>query len=647
MNSKSAIFALAVTGACLLTACTNDKKKVEEDVILELSREEIVINNDMAASVTFNVTCNTEWVADGNKTWIQTSPAGGSGNSTVTVTVNRNEDGDARTGAVEVMAGKTLEEVMSRKNIKKINVSQGKTIRLLLSETLVRLDDQATLTIIADEDWTIDAATLPDWLNVTPMNGSAGETTVLIFAASINGTDIRIGEITVKTATRSAACSVWQEENKFYFSSDSVYLSDKGHARLFRITSSAQWNVTGDNWIQVNIRSGAGSQLLKISAASENNSGVERKGKLVFSTGGASKEIDVVQGYTGNYWDDGNLLVVNRHSRGKGVPIVFVGDGFDRQDLKKGGWWEMWGRRMANFVMDVEVIKDMKEYLDVYVLMGESTERGIAPAGNTSNTKYRTTMRYENTNGIINDAISTVNEKGVTQQTVTRSNVRVGFIVNGYYPGSASNPLARMGLTDNYDYWAIHEFVGHVLCDMPDAYCGDSNANNDVDQALKTKLDAEHQNGFHWFVDYTNDPDKVIWKDFIGKPGYSDVGLFPASTNYNKWYCRNLWMPSAQTPMWQWMLCWDVGSRYHVWNKIHDRAGNPDGKYNNLAAFMEYDVNRTRCDCNLWKYNGKPRPYTWTIYNRNTLRVKMSGDYDCFWEALWIDYEHEWDGYNE
>lgn len=99
--------------------------------------------------------------------------------------------------------------------------------------------------------------------------------------------------------------------------------------------------------------------------------------------------------------------------------------------------------------------------------------------------------------------------------------------------------------------------------------------------------------------------------------------------------------------MWQWMLCWDVGSRYHVWNKIHDRAGNPDGKYNNLAAFMEYDVNRTRCDCNLWKYNGKPRPYTWTIYNRNTLRVKMSGDYDCFWEALWIDYEHEWDGYNE
>ncbi len=642
MKSSPVIYAFII-GICFLTACKEIPKR---EMTLELSKHDITFIGDTAAITSFDVRCNTKWKIHNNKNWISVSPQTGRGNATITISIEENNDGNPRSGELEVVADDLK---------KRLTISQGRTIKLELSEEqLVLLDEQtmsdkATFTVSSDVDWALE--TDVDWLSISPSNGSGGQITTVTVTSLMDFPEMRTGEIIVKTPTRRAVCTVVQYGmvggNLFFGSSDTIYLSDKGGYRYFRFNSNVRWTLTGDDWIKAERTADVGSQLMKVSATSENTSGSDRKGKLTFtSAGGTTKDIIVVQGYAGNYWNDGDLKIIHTHTKGTGVPIVVVGDAYDRQDLEKGGWWEMWGTRLAYHIMDVEVIRDMHEYLDVYVLMGESPERGIIyPPYPPAKTKHGTTWQGEGNAGhrsIMLDAIYAVNEKGVTQQTATLSNalVRVAFMPNGSYGFSASHPLARIGIdcefpgvSQSYDYWAAHEFVGHVLTDLPDMYCSQASLNWEVDQELRDRIDGEHIKGNWWFVDYKNDPNQVIWKDFIGREGYDDVGVY--TTYLGTTWCKDLWGPEELTAMCEHWCCFDVGSRYQMWNQILLRAGDPDGVYNNLEAFIEFDLNRTYKNGSLVRYNGRVSPYRWNRYDANTRQIIQQGDYDRFWEAIW------------
>ncbi|MDR0511249.1 MAG: BACON domain-containing protein [Rikenellaceae bacterium] len=580
--------------------------------------------------------------------------------------------------------------------------AQTSTLSLSATEIELRdmlLGDTKTFTVETDGLWTVSSDA--PWLTVSPTGGS-GTTEVSVFA-NINGSEAeRTCRLTVRTATRSVACTVRQAKTSpecFHGSSDVINLSDRGGHRMFRFTSGSEWTLTAsDDWIVVDRLSGVGSQLLKISARDENVSGRERKGSITFTSDSKTKTFEVVQGYAGNYWNDGDVIALCKHKKGKGVPVVIVGDGFDREDLKKGGtwektgngipvyrdpagkggWWEKWGSFMAQRFMESEVVRDMLDYFDVFVLVSESQERGFVPKPDKKlkvngeivnypavSNKYKNADRNERFwDGIYADAKAGVKKeyaKMRAQGLKTHSDeeidgnsrpVRVMFMTNGWYPGNASNPICRGGLHEpDFDYWAVHEFTGHVLTDMPDLY------GNHVEKPSEKKL-AEltkaHEEGFYWFADWRPDlaegvapeADQVIWKEFIGKPGYkkelegapyynkaNEVGVYKTSIQTN--FYNYMWRPGETTAMHQWTLAFDLGSRYHMWNKIHQRAGDPEKKYNNLAKFKAYDAKRTKIDARLASPTGaKPSGLTPTNYDSWGIKTQ-DGVKDRFWRALW------------
>ena len=225
--------------------------------------------------------------------------------------------------------------------------------------------------------------------------------------------------------------------------------------------------------------------------------------------------------------------------------------------------------------------------------------------------------------------------------------VRIMFVANGPYPGNATNPMCRMGVDEpDYDYWTIHEFTGHTLCDIPDMYwsgCGLNSPQNVLDLMANVRT-KHHVRGYSWFIDNTDDPTQAIWKDFYNQPGYTSsepheldrVGAW--RTTWGGDFCEGLWGPSRTSCMRDHRLDFDLGSRIQIFNTIHWRAGDPEGKYNNIAAFKEFDRNRTRGFSYKGAYQGAAKKRSWTGYNQRTGQKTVDGDYDRFWQLLWPAY---------
>jgi hypothetical protein len=685
MTKFKIIMFILAAGLCL-ASCKEDKEELLKPT-LKLNRGAIAFESDLGGTATFEVNCNVDWKVRVNQSWLEVTPETGDGKSvvTVTITVPDNNDGDEREGIVEVIAGDLKEQV---------NVFQSKTVTLKFSKTEVELEDAimpaatAVVTVTSDVDWELSSKS--DWLTVTPSRGLASaKPVVLTVSTQMNPTsDEREGEFVLKTDTREFACKVRQKKgaDRFFGSSDTIFLSDKGsngtdHFRFFRFTSSTPWTATVDGDFVMDPPTGVGSLLIKVYPKSENNTGAERKGKITFTAGSRTKEVPIIQGWVGNYWEDEDLKVLNTHTKGKGVPIVVMGDGYDREDLKIGGWWETMGGILAEEIMRTEVVIDMLEYLDVYLMMNESPERGVLyPDYPRNRTKFGAYGAEEDQGKCEEAARRAVNgPQGVTDSVATAQNslIRIAFLANGPYPGNATNPMARGGIwEDGYGYWTVHEFVGHVFADLPDMYWSSCNlpTNGDGtmpetgwfgDGGITWSIAKEHPHGYNWFIDWRNDPDEVVWKDFIGAPGYcgetdgdpwyrnDNIGIYP--TTWGGMFCNGLYGPAPVTTMREAYLCFDLGSRMQVYNKILDRAGIKilDEEIDDvtkerrityippertLEAFKEFDKNRHKHDCRAGWGTNWDRKFSWSQYCSETGELKdpeAHYDYDSFWQRLW------------
>ncbi|ANH81214.1 hypothetical protein A8C56_09670 [Niabella ginsenosidivorans] len=84
------------------------------------------------------------------------------------------------------------------------------------------------------------------------------------------------------------------------------------------------------------------------------------------------------------YWENKDCFILHRHTKGKGVPVVIIGDGFNRSDNKKGGFFEKTCHALADSFLINPVIKDFKNYFDIYVVVAESKESGTTPGTKTA-----------------------------------------------------------------------------------------------------------------------------------------------------------------------------------------------------------------------------------------------------------------------
>lgn len=154
-----------------------------------------------ASSFDFAVTSNTDWTVESDADWCTVSPASGSNDGTVTVSVTENEADEVRKAVITVKSY-TLTQTLS--------VEQKLGEVLEVSASAVEFDyDAAThnVTVASNVAWTVESDA--DWCTVTPASGTGAGTVTVSVDRNIEDA-VRTAVLTFRSESMTATVNVSQ-----------------------------------------------------------------------------------------------------------------------------------------------------------------------------------------------------------------------------------------------------------------------------------------------------------------------------------------------------------------------------------------------------------------------------------------------------
>lgn len=453
----------------------------------------------------------------------------------------------------------------------------------------------------------------------------------ILFAAVAVATGLQITQS--EAFSRLAAPAALAQDAKWTgepanLSTKRLTVPSAGATRHFQVKSETPWTLAPDApWVSVAPATGGkGVFNITVSVAAAPVAGTERNAAIKFTNGERTQTawVPVAQVNEANYYRDGDVIVLHRATPPAGlkpIPVIFIGDGWDLSDFKKGtGVFETYTRALTKVFLNVDIVKDFTNLFDVYAYCAESEcrgKRGFNPFGTSSSTGTDF-GKMARLGGEFLKKIGHPNAKNVTYLAATNAGVG-GYAIHGTF-AIVSNPSNQHG----YAYWMVHEYVGHVMANMPDLYFGNPgwvldrgpDVEKEFDPITKRWFPAtynkgkvkdvrnmvrnfnrEWRRGYDWNVDWTDNPKEAIWKDFVGKPGYENVGAFPTGWNVFGGFMGPEKLDAMRDLNHLWF---SVGSRMWLWNRIQERAGiedppsyieHPEADHpRSLKSFKAFDI---------------------------------------------------------
>jgi hypothetical protein len=293
---------------------------------------------------------------------------------------------------------------------------------------------------------------------------------------------------------------------------------------------------------------------------------------------------------TATHYAHGDVITFNKATRGKGVNVVIVGEGFNHNDLRKGGFYETKAQELADLFLNLPVYRDLKAYLNVYALCVESKDSGVDVLENNvpvvAHDTYFNMPTYSGPGSEVFEEIKRLvgDMKEISDITETPVIMINNGQVGGFcWPEGNGFAIGVYSTVDNHTpYWVAHEFGGHAFGRLADEYdyCSDPPAS--ADDNFRKMVRTDHAKGQDKNSDVTNDPAQVQWAAFIGRPGYEMVGLYEGA----HYMCKGVWRPEATSVMRDHgSMRYNAPSRYYIWQRIMKTAGESD----NIESFFEYD----------------------------------------------------------
>ena len=175
-----------------------------------------------------------------------------------------------------------------------------------------------------------------------------------------------------------------------------------------RAPANFNWSIESKpDWVSVSPTSGTGktdvtvtiSEMARTSDLFEVNEGTfnqpsykkykGRAGEIVFKLDDKDYTCSMeVEQYDYDY-ADGYVKTHQTATKGNGIDIIFVGDGYDAKDIAKGTFLSNADEGYTAF-FDVEPYKTYKDYFNVYSVISMSDESGIGTVNTVKDTKFGT-----------------------------------------------------------------------------------------------------------------------------------------------------------------------------------------------------------------------------------------------------------------
>ena len=288
-----------------------------------------------------------------------------------------------------------------------------------------------------------------------------------------------------------------------------------------------------------------------------------------------------------DYSRDGEVITMQTATNGKGIDIVFMGDGYVDKQMDDDGKYEQDMRASMEYFFEVEPYKSFRDRFNVYAVKvispNEEKEEGC---------QWR--LNYDN--ALCFEYASEVPGINLNKATVVNvTNSPNLFFISGYtnmYEGGASIAHIEQGGPSSI---IVHEAGGHgfgklldeyIYSGYEDNYCPPENLES-FKEWIRTDY---HNKGWGVNIDTTDDPEKVIWSHFLKDERYEgEVGIWQGA-----WYWpTDLWRASENSVMNSDYSYFNAPSREAIYKWIMQWSEGEGWEYD-YEKFVEYDaINRS------------------------------------------------------
>ena len=343
----------------------------------------------------------------------------------------------------------------------------------------------------------------------------------------------------------------------------------------FKIESSSGWKVDSKPaWVTLSKSAGSNGESVTATVSSL-GSLTYREGKIVISlqSGGATTELTIYQHSLA--YGNGSWVKLQSATRGAGIDLVFMGDGYTVADIVAGKYLANINSAVSHY-FDIEPYRSYREYFNIYMVYAFSPESGITIADNKVVTRFDTkivsttsTLMSANT-GLCytySQKVPLVNSKISNVILIANSNSYAGtcwMCSNG--SSVAICPLSTLSYPHDFRGVVQHEACGHGFGQLADEYVNKAGM---VPVSEVDNLRMYQRYGMFMNVDATSDRSSVLWKHFFSDPFYSYVGTYEGGY----YYPQGIWRPESGSLMINNIRYINAPSREIIVKRIKQLAG--------------------------------------------------------------------------
>lgn len=348
---------------------------------------------------------------------------------------------------------------------------------------------------------------------------------------------------------------------------------NRGGKKEIILNADAEWELaSAPSWCHVDKSSGNKKTEMMLTVDEMAHNSGNREGKVEFrlkGDAGYTTTIDVAQ-YDYQYEED-EYITLQHATKGDGIDLFFVGDGYDGADISDGSMLEDI-RQEVEYFFAVEPYTTYREYFNVYTAVALSEDSGVEGLNHWRNTKFHTKVPEK-----CSDPRITADWGGamdycaeVCPPIINRPQPRVGVVLlanTALYDGvtySMGDSFCALVTKSENDYpydargLVQHEAGGHGIGWLGDEYiyhpefiqkC-DCKCCGHVEELL-----AEQSSGFSLNLSLNGKYREVPWSHLIFNSSYGDIvdiyegGYFHGRGVYRSEYnsCMNNNVPYFST----------------------------------------------------------------------------------------------------
>lgn len=231
-------------------------------------------------------------------------------------------------------------------------------------------------------------------------------------------------------------------------------------------------------------------------------------------------------------YDEDEVITLQKATRGNGVNLVFLGDGYNNKDIANGTYLKDMKQQMEYF-FGVEPYTTYRDYFNVYTAIALSQESGVGTVNTLCDNKFETTFTGGaslmcNTNDVFKYALRmpTVNSGNLNQTLIvlTPNTTDYGGVTSMWADGSAIAITPKSADDYPYDSRGIvqHEAGGHGFGKLGDEYIYHNSFIQTCPLCMPA-FETAKSNGWYENLSLTGKMHEVPWSHLIFNDKYSAV----------------------------------------------------------------------------------------------------------------------------